>query len=217
MEAIASNLTASPSADPIQLPDFAAVFANAGQLAQDMSSDFNPFATGSFLFWGAPTLYSIPAAIGGTIQDFTGIPNQFINPDINPNPDIGWQPLGAEPVTGYTDGPSSLLTGLPTGFEYLGQGLLGYLNPEIYLQAVENDFGLLTNPTALLDEIPLLGYLFDPSTLGLGSFDLVRTAGVSGPKHTARIARPNDTARIARPNDTARIARPNDTAWIVRP
>jgi hypothetical protein len=181
LEAIASNLTASPSADPIQLPDFANVFTSAGQLGQDLSSDFNPFATGSFLFWGAPTLYSIPAAIGGTIQDFTGIPNQFINPDINPIPDIGWQPLGAEPITGYTDGPSSLLTGLPTGFEYLGQGLLGYLNPEIYLQAVENDFGLLTNPTALLDDIPLLGYLFDPSTLGLGSFDLSTLLGSVDP------------------------------------
>jgi hypothetical protein len=181
LDAIATNLTDSPSADPIQSPDFGSVSTSLTSLFSDFSNDFSPFATGSFLFWGAPTLYSIPAGFGGTIQDLTGIPNQFINPDINPVPDIGWQPLGAEPLTGYADGPSSLLTGLPVGFEYLGQGLLGYLNPEIYLQALDNDFGLLTNPTELLDGIPLLGYLFDPSTLGLGPFDLSAMLGSVDP------------------------------------
>lgn len=181
LDAIATNLTDSPSADPILQPDLGSESASLISLFSDFDNDFSPFATGSFLFWGAPTLYSIPAGFGGTIQDLTGIPNQFINPDINPIPDIGWQPLGAEPITGYADGPSSLLTGLPVGFEYLGQGLLGYLNPDIYLEAVENDFGLLTNPAELLDGIPLLGYLFDPSTLGLGPFDLSAMLGSVDP------------------------------------
>ena len=56
-------------------------------LAQDILDDFNPFQTGSFLYWGAPADYSIPSAIGGTITDFTGIPNQW-----------GLANLGAEPV-----------------------------------------------------------------------------------------------------------------------
>jgi hypothetical protein len=40
-----------------------------------------------------------------------------------------------------------------------GNGLLGYLNPEIYLYALSNDFSLLTNPNHLLAALPLVGYL----------------------------------------------------------
>ena len=77
LQAIAGNLTASPSADPIQFPDLGSVFSNALTLGEDIVKDFSPFEEGSFLWWGAPTDYSIPTAIGGTITDFTGIPNQF--------------------------------------------------------------------------------------------------------------------------------------------
>ena len=76
-EAIAQNLTASPASDPIQFPDPVNVFDSALQYTKDVLYDFNPFVQGSFLYWGLPTDYSIPTAIGGTIQDFTGIPNQF--------------------------------------------------------------------------------------------------------------------------------------------
>ncbi len=169
-EGLANNLTASPSADPILLPDLGSVFTNLLNLGQDFTNDFNPFITGSFVYWGAPTLYSIPAAIGGTIQDLTGIPNQFGFPADQPN--------GAEPVTGLTAGPSSLLTGLPQGIQYLlngpggagGDGLLGYLNPQTYLTAIENL--LHGNFPAILGDVILLGYLGlgDPGTL-LGSLD----------------------------------------------
>ena len=170
LEGLANNLTASPSADPILLPDLGSVFTNFLNLGQDFANDFDPFVTGSFLYWGAPTLYSIPAAIGGTIQDLTGIPNQFGFPADQPN--------GAEPVTGLTAGPSSLLTGLPQGIQYLlngpggagGDGLLGYLNPQTYLTAIENL--LHGNFPAILGDVILLGYLGlgDPGTL-LGSLD----------------------------------------------
>jgi hypothetical protein len=181
LEATAANLTGSPANNPIMLPDPANVLTSATQLFNDFTTNFNPFVTGSFLYWGAPTDYSVPAFLAGMLQDFTGIPNQFV--------DIGqWQPNGAEPLWGYDASPLTLLSpteGLPAGIEYLGQGLLGYLNPEIYLQALSNDVtGLIAspeNPASLLNDIPfatfLLGGLFDPSTL-LGDFSsLVPNAG----------------------------------------
>jgi hypothetical protein len=156
VQAIAGNLTASPSADPIQLPDLGNVFTSAVTLGQDVLDDFNPFQTGSFLFWGAPTDYSIPSALGGTITDFTGIPNQW-----------GLANLGAEPVGGYSSNPLDVPGGLVQGLQFfltgdggsLGNGLLGYLNPEIYLQALNTDIGILTNPDNLLAALPLVGYL----------------------------------------------------------
>ena len=168
LQAIAGNLTASPSEDPIQFPDLGSVFSNALTLGKDIVNDFNPFVEGSFLWWGAPTDYSIPAAIGGTITDFTGIPNQFGFP--------ADQTLGSEPFWGYTSNPLDLPGGFAQGLQYFldgnggtaGNGLLGYLNPEIYLQALNNDIGTLTNPNDLLAALPLVGYL------GLG--DNVSTA-----------------------------------------
>jgi hypothetical protein len=159
LQAIAGNLTASPSADPIQFPNIGDVFTNGVKLAEDISNDFNPFQTGSFLFWGAPTDYSIPSALGGTITDFTGIPNQFGFP--------ADQVLGAEPVSGYSSTASDLPGGFAQGIQYFldgdggtaGNGLLGYLNPEIYLQALNTDIGILTNPDNLLAALPLVGYL----------------------------------------------------------
>jgi hypothetical protein len=156
LQAIAGNLTASPSADPIQLPDLGNVFTSAVTLGQDILDDFNPFQTGSFLFWGAPTDYSIPSALGGTITDFTGIPNQW-----------GLANLGAEPVGGYSSNPLDVPGGLVQGLQFfltgdggsLGNGLLGYLNPETYLQALNTDIGILTNPDNLLAALPLVGYL----------------------------------------------------------
>ena len=159
LQAIAGNLTASPSADPIQFPDLGSVFSNALTLGKDIVYDFSPLEEGSFLWWGAPTDYSIPAAIGGTITDFTGIPNQFGFP--------ADQTLGSEPFWGYTSNPLDLPGGFAQGLQYFldgnggtaGNGLLGYLNPEIYLQALNNDIGTLTNPNDLLAALPLVGYL----------------------------------------------------------
>jgi hypothetical protein len=156
LQAIGGNLTASPSADPIQLPDLGNVFTSAVTLGQDILDDFNPFQTGSFLYWGAPADYSIPSAIGGTITDFTGIPNQW-----------GLLNLGAEPTAGYSSNPLDLPGGLAQGLQFfltgdggsLGNGLLGYLNPETYLQALNTDIGILTNPDNLLAALPLVGYL----------------------------------------------------------
>jgi hypothetical protein len=173
-QAIADNLTASPADNPIQFPDLGEVFGNAVKLGEDFTNDFNPFVEGSFVYWGAPTLYSIPAAIGGTIQDFTGIPNQFGFP--------ATQQLGSEPVSGLTSNPSDLPGYLAQGLGYLlngnggeaGNGLLGYLNPEIYLQALSNDFNLLTNPNDLLAALPLVGFL------GLGNTDVFAPGSLLG-------------------------------------
>jgi hypothetical protein len=159
LQAIAGNLTASPSLHPIEFPNIGDVFTNGVKLAQDVSNDFNPFQTGSFLFWGAPTDYSVPAALAGILEEFTGIPNQFGFP--------ADQVLGAEPVSGYSATPSDLPGYFAQGIQYFlngnggtaGNGLLGYLNPEIYLQALNNDIALLTNPNDLLAALPLVGYL----------------------------------------------------------
>ncbi|HZC91299.1 MAG TPA: hypothetical protein VE400_11700, partial [Mycobacterium sp.] len=159
LQAIAGNLTASPSADPIQFPDLGSVFSNALTLGEDILKDFSPLEEGSFLWWGAPTDYSIPTAIAGTITDFTGIPNQFGFP--------ADQPLGSEPLSGYTSNPLDLPGGFAQGLQYFldgnggtaGNGLLGYLNPEIYLYALQNDISILTNPDKLLAALPLVGYL----------------------------------------------------------
>jgi hypothetical protein len=174
LQAIATNLTASPISDPIQFPDLGEVFGNAEKLGEDFTNDFNPFVEGSFVYWGLPTDYSIPTAIGGTIQDFTGIPNQFGFP--------ATQQLGSEPVSGLTSNPSDLPGYLTQGLGYLlngndgeaGNGLLGYLNPEIYLQALSNDFNLLTNPNDLLAALPLVGFL------GLGNTDVFAPGSLLG-------------------------------------
>jgi hypothetical protein len=115
-----------PSDNPVMLPNLGDVVANSVQLGVDFQNDYNPLVPGSFLWWGAPTLYSVPALLAGLVQNFTGIPNQFVG--------IGqWTGAGGMPASAADAGPADLLTGLPAGFVYLAQGLLGYLNPGTYL------------------------------------------------------------------------------------
>jgi hypothetical protein len=124
LQALAANLTADPADNPIMLPDPATLIESVIKLSNGINyTGFNPFVQGSFLYWGAPTLYSVPAAIGGLVQTFTGIPNQFLIPP--------WQPNGREPITGYTASLPQLVEGLPQGFEYLLRGLLGYVSPTL--------------------------------------------------------------------------------------
>ena len=152
LEAIGANLTGSPADNPIMLPNPASVIENVIKLSNELNYlDFNPFVQGSFLYWGAPTLYSVPAALGGIVQSFTGIPNQFLIPP--------WQPYGAEPITGYTAGLPDLVEGLPQGFEYLAKGLLGYVNPAL--------------PVYLSGPLDALG------NLGVMPADLLRATGVA--------------------------------------
>jgi len=123
--AVADNLMQDPSQNPVQFPDLGGVLSDGWMLGQDYLNDYNPFVTGSFLYWGAPTLYSVPALLAGLVQNFTGIPNQFVGIP-------GWYGAGGDP-TGGTAGPAYLLTGVPAGFGYLAQGLLGYVNPGTYI------------------------------------------------------------------------------------
>jgi hypothetical protein len=195
-ESLVANLTGSPASNPIELPNLGTFVSNLLSLNTDISADFNPLETGSYLYWGAPTAYGLPSILGGIVQSLTGIPNQFLLPN-----------NGAEPLSGYTADPSSLLTGLPQGFQYLVNGLLGYLNPETYITALDNLFqGNL--PTALGD-IPFLGFLglgdpsallgsLDPATL-LGSFDPAALLGSLGPDLAASLGSllPNAGADLA--------------------
>jgi hypothetical protein len=126
--ALRDSFMASPSDDPIQLPTPADLLMNAEVLAYDILYDFTPFETGSFLYWGASTLYSIPSLIGGMLlHDVFGLPNEWLLAN-----------HGAEPLSGYTDGPQDILPNLAQGFQFLlhgadgDHGLLGYLDPSTY-------------------------------------------------------------------------------------
>ncbi|MGH3562694.1 MAG: hypothetical protein ACRDTN_13070, partial [Mycobacterium sp.] len=44
---------------------------------QDVVNDFNPFVDGSFIYWGAPTMYTVPALLAGLVSSLTGIANPF--------------------------------------------------------------------------------------------------------------------------------------------
>lgn len=139
LSAIMTNLESSPSADPIQFPSLANLLTDNELLTYDFNYDFNFFVEGSFLYWGAPSLYSIPDLIGGELKDLTGIPNQFLLPND-----------GAEPLSGYTDTSSSLLPGLEQGFQYLAHGLQGYLDPSTYAGVASADTSTLVSDLSSL-------------------------------------------------------------------
>ena len=128
-EAIWQNAIEAPSQNPIELPNIGDVFHSVAQLGQDIFNDFDPFIQGSFVYWGADTLYSIPSLINGLVHDVSLglIPNEF---ELLNN--------GAEPLSGYTDGPGSLPQGLANGLQFLltgadgDHGLLGFLDPSTW-------------------------------------------------------------------------------------
>lgn len=156
-EAIWQNAIESPSSNPIMLPNLGDVFDSAVKLGQDLINDFDPFITGSFLYWGAPTLYSIPSAIGGLIHSLSLglIPNEFVLPN-----------NGAMPIDGYKDGITSLLPGLQQGFQYLINGLKDYLDPSTWVQQSANAAADASTATAASADVgTLLGSLSDNSTL----------------------------------------------------
>ncbi len=78
LQAIADYFMQDPSDNPVLLPDPGDVLENGALLGLDYLNNYNPFVTGSFLYWGSPTLYSVPALLAGLVQNVTGIPNQFI-------------------------------------------------------------------------------------------------------------------------------------------
>jgi hypothetical protein len=138
LQAIADYFMQDPSDNPVLLPDPGDVLENGALLGLDYLANYNPFVSGSFLYWGAPTLYSVPALLAGLVQNVTGIPNQFIETpqwqgEIDPNAPGGVASGGMYPGA-ENAGPLSLLTGVPLGIDHLVRGLLGYLDPTTYLR-----------------------------------------------------------------------------------
>jgi hypothetical protein len=155
LDSIWTNLTSSPADDPIQFPSLDSLLLNSELLTYLMNYDFNPFVEGSFIYWGAPTLYSVPAALGGLVNELTDglIPNEFALPND-----------GAEPLSGYTTTISDLLPGLQQGFQYLANGLEEYLNPATY-------------GASAADASTLLGSLGDSTALASDLSSVLSTAG----------------------------------------
>ncbi len=160
LQDIYNDWTAPAASNPIEIPNPATELTNLANITGDFINDFDGFVTGSFVYWGAPALYSVPSLIGGAIHDLTGglIPNPF--GDTAP-----WQEHGAEPLSGYTDGPSSLLPGLQHGFQYLMNGLEKYLEPSTYevgtasadTSTLSSDLSTLLDPGGSSDLSGLLG------------------------------------------------------------
>jgi hypothetical protein len=89
----------------IQIPTLSQAVTTLTALTTNISTDFDPLITGSFLYWGASSLYGLPTLLTGLV----GLPNPFPDPvDTQPNPD--------------TAGPSAVLPGLVSSFSTL----LGY-------------------------------------------------------------------------------------------
>jgi hypothetical protein len=121
LDSIWQNLTAAPSADPIMFTNFDTLLTDAELLAYNVSYDFNPTVEGSFIWWGAPNLYSVPDLLGGELHDLTGLPNFFALPND-----------GAEPLSGYTTTAADLLPGLEQGFQNFATDLAKYFDPAAY-------------------------------------------------------------------------------------
>ena len=162
-QAIWQNAVESPLNNPIILPNIGDVFTNAAKLGQDLINDFDPFIQGSFVYWGADTLYSIPSLINGLGHDLSLglIPNEFVLAN-----------NGAEPLSGYTAGPESLPQGLLNGLQFLltgadgDHGLLGFLDPSTWgPQGAIAAADASAAAAATTDFGNLLGSLGDPSGL----------------------------------------------------
>ena len=96
-----------PKDNPIKVARPRGVAANSLALGVDYLNDYNPLVQGSFLYWGAPTLYSVPALLAGLVQNFTGIPNEFVG--------IGSWSAQAGSCDGKDAGPANLIAGVPAG------------------------------------------------------------------------------------------------------
>jgi PE family len=128
VESFAHSLTATPTGIE-HIPGNEVIPTLTMRLAD--VNDFNPFVTGSFVYWGGPTLYNVPALLGGLVTGNVGL---LTGTDI-PNPLLlGGAATGAEPSWGPEAGPSYFLPGLIEGFSNLVkafQGIPGDSGPPV--------------------------------------------------------------------------------------
>jgi hypothetical protein len=111
--------------------------------------------------------------LAGLVQNFTGIPNQFVGiGEWQGNADTGG---GGIPPWGATAGPADLITGVPAGLAYLAQGLLGYLNPSTYLST---SLGNTLLRTYAWGSLPGSGIAEQLSGIGVGG--LLDAVGIGG-------------------------------------
>ncbi|HET9877587.1 MAG TPA: hypothetical protein VFQ37_17815 [Mycobacterium sp.] len=162
------SLTMDPTTSGNTIADYGQWFTDPGSFFQpfwqdikDLLNDFNPFVDGSFLYWGAPAMYTLPSLLAGLVSSFTGIANPMAPYTLAPGGGYLLEPYATEPAMGGTgtngalvpEGltlPSSdqladgnvvtlanLLPGLAAGFLNLVGGMLGYLEPDTYLHAFD--------------------------------------------------------------------------------
>lgn len=152
-ESFLNSLTATPTG--VHLPNLLDVLVSGLKLTYDLIYDFTPIETGSFLYWGASTLYGVPALLAGLIDGPLGIHNPI--------------PTATED---YSMGILSLLPGLATGIASLPKdvelevgALFSGIGSELSSFA-HGAAGLLADLTRLLgDPSALLGDL-TPSLSG---------------------------------------------------
>jgi hypothetical protein len=170
------SLAMDPSTNTNPIDAYGSLLTDPSQLLGplqyigDLFNDFFGLFPGSFVYWGAPAFYTVPALVGGLISEFTGIANPmkaytmapggafqlgpYVNPDGGPTPIVG----GDVPATDGTGDPHlvnplDLFTGLPAGFANWIGGLLGYLDPYTYVHAVDPDITVNTTADELAAQL----------------------------------------------------------------
>ncbi len=162
-----NSLAMDPSTNLNPVDAYTSLFADPSQLLGplkyigDLITEFFPFSPGSFVYFGAPSFYTVPALVGGLISSFTGIANPMRAYTLAPGGGFALGPYPDSPVVG-SDGepidlhdifpnappdadlahlvnPLDLFTALPAGLANWIGGLLGYVDPYTYLNSLGVD------------------------------------------------------------------------------
>lgn len=197
------SLTMDPSTNLSPADAYGSRFEHPDQIIapflhiiQDLIDDYNPLRDGSFLYWGAPALYTVPALLAGLLSRITGIDNPFAAYTLAPggayalepyadSPIIGGDPLDLHALfpdaeLGHLATPADLLPGLGAGALNLVGGLLGYLDPDTYLAALDTDVASLsTDPGSLPGGVGLSGLDVSAVTDGLADWQDTLGATIS--------------------------------------
>ncbi len=177
------SLAADPAGDPSEgigpnaIADYASLLADPSkiiqpfwQIIQDLFNDFVPVLPGSFIYWGAPSFFTVPALVGGLISSFTGIANPMAPYTLAPGgafalgPYLGQEIVGGEKLDLHTLFPDAVplghpitITEWPAGFATAVSnwiaGMFGYVDPYTYLHILLPDIQVGTTAEQLAQDL----------------------------------------------------------------